>query len=108
MNSHNAQVGMLIILSLMINIAFADKAKFVSYKIVNCNGAVTNIYANPTIHSEKIASIPAYAKGIKSRSKKKKYGSRYWQKVTWKSTMGWVFANRLKQDSTVTELAKSK
>jgi hypothetical protein len=98
MKGCNVQVGVLLVVFLSLNSAFASKVKTLVYNITNCHGKVTYVYINPTIHSEKVTGIPAYAKGIKSNSRKIKYGSRYWQKVSWNSKIGWVFANRLKHD----------
>jgi len=99
MKGRNVQMGVLLVMFLGLNSAFASKVKIVIYQITNSNGKVTPVYVNPTIHSEKVINIPANGKGIKSSSRKIKYGNRYWQKVSWNSKVGWVFADRLKDDS---------
>jgi len=98
MKGRNVQMGIFLVMLLSLNSAFASKVNTVLYKITNCNGHMTHVYVNPTIHSAKVVSIPVDGKGIKSSSRKIKYGSRYWQKVSWNSKIGWVFADRLKYD----------
>ena len=98
MKGRNVQMGILLVIFLSLNSAFASKIKMVVYTITNSNGKMTPVYVNPTVHSEKVTDIPADGKGIKSSSRKIKYGSRYWQKISWNSKVGWVFADRLKYD----------
>jgi hypothetical protein len=98
MKGRNVQMGIFLVIFLSLNSAFASKVKTVVYQITNSKGRVTPMYANPTIHSERVTNIPANGKGIKSSSRKIKYGSRYWQKISWNLKVGWVFADRLKYD----------
>jgi len=99
MKGRSIQVGGILLMFVSLNITFASNIKFMVYNITNCNGKVTHMYVNPTVHSEKIASIPADEKGIKSSLRKVKYGQYYWQKISWNSKIGWVFADKLKRDS---------
>ncbi len=99
MKGRNVQIGFFLVMFLSLNSALASKVKTVVYKITNSNGKVTPVYVNPTIHSEKVINIPANGKGIKSSSRRIKYGNRYWQKISWNSKSVWVFADRLKYDS---------
>lgn len=76
-----------LIFVLFVNTAHAGKIEV--YKVKSpIKGSVLVVYEDPTVHSAKIAKIPAKAKWIVKKSKKRRYGKQYWRKITWNKRTG--------------------
>ncbi|CAA6821033.1 MAG: Unknown protein [uncultured Thiotrichaceae bacterium] len=91
-------------MTFFFNVSHAGKIEIYMIKSLTEKGLF--IYEDPTIHSAKIVKIPAKAKWIIKRSKKRLYSKQYWRKITWNKKTGWVKANELILDPKATRNAK--